>query len=252
MEEYFKNMNEEYINKNYPERSVFKAYKKSQGGRGVTGAVIMGIFMAGGIVGLIWAIKQMLGFMRDGEEEMVTVGIVIAAIFLIMTLFFGAILFLVTKDMRRSTEEWIRRIANAGGCSEAELMEFDSQAMETDSLIVNLLGKLKMVTTGQKKGILTRDYIALYNSNGLGILKISRIAGAYLVDNVYDVKVGNSRKQAHYLTLNLISGDKKMIWAETSKEAGCTLQAILRERCPGIDTADGAVLPESEIARMQK
>ena len=45
MEDYFKRMNEEYIKKNYPERSVFKAYKKSMGSRGRTGCIIMGLFM---------------------------------------------------------------------------------------------------------------------------------------------------------------------------------------------------------------
>ena len=66
------------------------------------------------------------------------------------------------------------------------------------------------------------------------------------------MKVGNSIKQAHYLTINLITLDKKNIWAETSKEAGRALQAILMERCPEIDTAGGAVLPESEIAMMKR
>ena len=214
MEDYIKRMNEEYIKKNYPERSVFKAYKKSMGSRGRTGCIIMGLFMAGGLA--------------------------------------GRILFLVTKDMRRSMEEWISRIAAAGGCSEGEMREFDNQPVEPDSLIVNLLGKIKAVTAGQKSGILTRDYIALYNSGSLGVLKVSRITGAYLTDNVYNVKVGNSIKQAHYLTINLITADKKNIWAETSKEAGRALQAILMERCPEIDTAGGAVLPESEIAMMKR
>ena len=202
--------------------------------------------------GLIWSVRKTLEFMQSGDEDTMKVGIVIGIFFLIVTLLFGGILFLVTKDMRRSMEEWISRIAAAGGCSEGEMREFDNQAVEPDSLIVNLLGKIKAVTTGQKSGILTRDYIALYNSGSLGVLKVSRITGAYLTDNVYDVKVGNSIKQAHYLTINLITADKKNIWAETSKEAGRALQAILMERCPEIDTAGGAVLPESEIAMMKR
>ena len=252
MEDYFKRMNEEYIKKNYPERSVFKAYKKSMGSRGRTGCIIMGLFMAGGLAGLIWSVRKTLEFMQSGDDETMKVGIVIGIFFLIVTLFFGGILFLVTKDMRRSMEEWISRIAAAGGCSEGEMREFDNQAVEPDSLIVNLLGKIKAVTAGQKSGILTRDYIALYNSGSLGVLKVSRITGAYLTDNVYNVKVGNSIKQAHYLTINLITADKKNIWAETSKEAGRALQAILMERCPEIDTAGGAVLPESEIVMMKR
>ena len=141
MEDYIKRMNEEYIKKNYPERSVFKAYKKSMGSRGRTGCIIMGLFMAGGLAGLIWSVRKTLEFMQSGDDETMKVGIVIGIFFLIVTLFFGGILFLVTKDMRRSMEEWISRIAAAGGCSEGEMREFDNQAVEPDSLIVNLLDK---------------------------------------------------------------------------------------------------------------
>ena len=68
MEDYFKRMNEEYIKKNYPERSVFKAYKKSMGSRGRTGCIIMGLFMAGGLAGLIWSVRKTLEFMQSGDR----------------------------------------------------------------------------------------------------------------------------------------------------------------------------------------
>ena len=69
MEDYIKRMNEEYIKKNYPERSVFKAYKKSMGSRGRTGCIIMGLFMAGGLAGLIWSVRKTLEFMQSGDDE---------------------------------------------------------------------------------------------------------------------------------------------------------------------------------------
>ena len=38
-------------------------------------------------------------------------------------------------DVYKRQEEWISRIAAAGGCSEGEMREFDNQAVEPDSLL---------------------------------------------------------------------------------------------------------------------
>ena len=140
-------------------------------------------------------------------------------------------------------DDWIRVAAKAGGLEEQEIREFDKQAMGSDSLILNHLGKLKSFTTGQKRGILTRDYICLYGGNMPCVLKLSRLTQAYIKDNTYYVKVGQTRKQAHYLTIHLMTEDKKTAWAETSREAARALQEELESRCTGIDTAGGSVLP---------
>lgn len=76
------------------------------------------------------------------------------------------------------------------------------------------------------------------------VLKLDRLTEACMKDNTYSVKVGNTRKQAHYLTINLKTKDKKTAWAETSRKSAMALQEELESRCPGIDTAGGAVLPE--------
>lgn len=174
---------------------------------------------------------------------MLGMGIGICVFFLLLAAVFGAALFFMTKDIRKTVDEWIRVAAKAGGLGEQEIREFDKQAMEPDSLILNHLGKLKSFTTGQKKGILTRDYICLYGGNMPCVLKLSRLTRAYIKDNTYYVKVGKTSKQAHYLTINLMTEDKKTAWAETSREAARALQEELESRCPGIDTAGGSVLP---------
>lgn len=140
-------------------------------------------------------------------------------------------------------DDWIGVAAKAGGLGEQEIREFDRQAMEPDSLIVNHLGKLKSLTTGQKRGILTRDYICFYGGNMPHVLKLDQLTQAYLKDNTYYVKAGNTRKQAHYLTIHLMTGDKKTAFAETSLESARALLEVLESRCPGIDTAGGSVLP---------
>ena len=138
----------------------------------------------------------------------------------------------------------VRLIAKTGGLSEQEIREFDKQVMEPDSLILIHLGKLKSFAAGQKDGILTRDYICLYNNNMPRVLKLDRLTEAHLKDNTYYIKVGKTHKKAHYLTINLMSKDNKTAWAETSQESARALQEELANRCPGIDTADGAVLAE--------
>lgn len=243
-ESYLEPMNEDFMKKNYPEGSVFKAYKKALKGFNTwLGLFFIGAFFAGSIAGVVWSINRTLEIIQDAEENMLGFGIGISIFFLLLVLLFGAVIFFITKDLRKTADDWIRIVAKAGGLSEQEIREFDRQAMELDSLILNHLGKLKSFTTGQKKGILTRDYICLYGGNAPGVLKLSHLKEAYLKDNTYYVKVGKTSKQAHYLTINLKSTDEKNVWAETSLEAARALQEELERRCPGIDTAGGAVLP---------
>lgn len=244
-ESYFEHMDEGYKKKHYPEESVFKAHKKAtKGANGGMGLFFIGAFLAGSAAGFIWSINRTLGIIRDGEEDMVGMGIGISVFFLLLVLGFAVLMFIMVKRMRKSVDEWIRMIARDGGLSEQEIREFDKQAMESDSLILNHLGKLKSFTTGQKDGILTRDYICLYGGNKPNVLKLSHLREAYLKDNTYYVKVGNTRKQAHYLTINLMTRDEKSAWAETSQEGAKALQEELKKRCPNIDTAGGSVLAE--------
>lgn len=242
---YFENMNEGYKKKHYPEGSVFKAHKNASKGANVgVSLFFMAAFLIGSIAGLIWSVNRTMGIIRDKEENMLGMGIGISVFFLLLVLLFLVLIFIIVKGMRKTVDDWIRIVAKAGGCTEQEVREFDRQAMETDSLILNHLGQLKAIIAGQKKGILTKDYICLYGGNMPRVLKLNQLAEAYLKDNAYYIKVGGIRKQVHYLSINLVSRDKKIIWAETSLESGRALQELLESRCPGIDTAGGNVLRE--------
>ena len=159
-ETYLESMNEEYKQKHYPEGSVFKAHKKAMKGVNAgLGLFFMGAFLAGSIAGLVWSVNRTLEIIRDKEENMLGVGIGISVFFLLLVAVFGVAVFFITKDIRKTVDDWIRVAAKAGGLEEQEIREFDKQAMGSDSLILNHLGKLKSFTTGQKRGILTRDYI---------------------------------------------------------------------------------------------
>ena len=244
-EPYFENMNGEYIKKHYPEESVFKAHKKAmKGANAGTGLFFTAACLIAGIAGFIWSVNRTLGLIRDAEEDMIGTGIGISVFFLLLVLGLAVLIFIITRRMRKSVDDWIRITASAGGLSEQEIREFDRQAMEPGSLILNHIGKLQSFTTGQKDGILTRDYICLYGGNKPNVLRLSSLKEAYLKDNTYYVKAGNTRKKAHYLTINLMTRDKKSAWAETSQEAARALQEELKKRCPDIDTAEGAVLQD--------
>lgn len=242
---YLKHMDEEYRIKHYPEGSVFMAHKKARKGvNAFLNLFIIGAFLAGSIVGFVWSINRIQEIIRDSEEDMLGVGIGIAVFFFLLVIGFAVLIFVMVKGMRKSADDWIRIAARTGGLSEQEVREFDRQAMQPDSLVLIHLGKLKSFAAGQKDGILTRDYICLYNNNMPRVLKLDQLTEAYLKDNTYYIKVGNTRKKAHYLTINLKSGDNKTAWAETSRESARALQEELVNRCPGIDTAGGAVMAE--------
>ena len=242
---YLKHMDEEYRKKHYQEGSVFMAHKKAQkGANAVISLFFIGLFLAGSLAGFIWSINMILEIIRDAEEDMLGVGIGISVFFLLLAIGFGALIYVMVKGMRKSADDWIRTVAKAGGLSEQEVREFDRQAMEPDSLILIHLGKLKSFAAGQKDGILTRDYICLYNNNTPRVLKLDQLTAAHIKDNTYYVKVGKTQKKAHYLTINLMSRDNKTAWAETSQESARVLQKELLRRCPGIDTADFAILAE--------
>ena len=139
-ETYLESMNEEYKQKHYPEGSVFKAHKKAMKGVNAgLGLFFMGAFLAGSIAGLVWSINRTLEIIRDKEENMLGVGIGISVFFLLLVAVFGVAVFFITKDIRKTVDDWIRVAAKAGGLEEQEIREFDKQAMGSDSLILNHL-----------------------------------------------------------------------------------------------------------------
>ena len=96
--------------------SVFKAHKKAMKGVNAgLGLFFMGAFLAGSIAGLVWSINRTLEIIRDNEENMLGMGIGICVFFLLLAAVFGAALFFMTKDIRKTVDEWIRVAAKAGG-----------------------------------------------------------------------------------------------------------------------------------------
>ena len=70
MADYFSKMNEDYVQKHFPDGSVFKGTMKTVKRGSAIGFVLFGLFFAGALYGLVWGIRRTLQFISDGEDDM--------------------------------------------------------------------------------------------------------------------------------------------------------------------------------------
>ena len=119
----------------------------------------------------------------------------------------------------------------------------ESQALAADSCILNLAGKVNAALSGARDGILTKDYIYLADGNNT-VIRRSHIMCALLEDCVIYTTVNKKRTPMHYLNILIVSDKGVRASAETTKEAGRALQALLLEQNSNIDIRDGSVLTE--------
>lgn len=245
MEPYFKQMNEAYIDKHYPKKSVFGAVSASNKKTGIGVYIFFGVLLVffGAIAALTLAMTAK--FAADGDSDMVSTGIIIGLVCLAVC---ALSIWMIVLTKRRSgldASQLIKKSAGASMLSESEIREFESQAMTTDSYILNLTGKIKAMMAGQKDGILTRDYIFLADP-AMIVMKCKEILSAVLVERVMYINVNKKREPVHYLCIQLVSKQGARSQAETAIESGKALIGMLMEKNPGIDTANGAVMQEKE------
>lgn len=245
METYFKKMEEAYIRKHYPKRSVFaaidKSNKKNQGSNFIV-LVIMLVLMAALTV---FGITRTMEYQASGESDMIKIGMIISAVGFILSVLMIGLMVLTVKRSRMGAETLLKKCAKDSGLKESELREFEGQAMASDSYILKLTGKINGAIGGQKDGILTRDFVYLGDSSQI-VMRCSNVISAILVDMVIYITVNKTRKTVHYLGIRLVSEQGIQATAETTKEAGMALQAMLREKNPQLDTGDGVVMSEKQ------
>ncbi len=251
MQVQFSQMNEDYINKHYPDRSVFSAVNKANKKVGIGVYVFFAILMAASGYGTVWGILTTMEDMKNGESDMLSVGIVIIGFCFVV---FALSLFVIVLTIKRNNlgaEGLIKKSAKNSQCSESDIREFERQAMTSDSYILSLTGKIKAVLNGQKDGVMTKDYIYLSDAKNI-VMKRSDIIGAFLVERSYYITVNNTRKLINYLTVTLVSDKGIQTLAETSFEAGEALLEMLREQNPQIDVNNGSVMTEKEYSKYCK
>lgn len=251
MNEYFQTMNEAYIDKHYPNRSIFESVAKSTKKAGIAVYFFFGILLAGSLAGLLWSINAINTYKLNGEMDMVSVGTVICIVFAVFALLSVLMIALTIWRGKRNSEDWLKKSAENSKLSESELREFERQAMASDSYILKLLNSVNAAVAGRKDGILTREYIYLADSN-LTVIRCEDLINACLVDTVIYVGPQKNRKAVHALQIQLRSKHGVESFAEVSPEAGKALTQLLLQKYPTIDICDGNVMTEREYDKYKK
>ena len=86
MADFFSKMNDDYARKHFPEGSVFEGAMKTVKRRSIGGLFFFGLFFAAALYGLVWGIRRTLKFMAEGQDDMLSVGIVICGFFGVIVL----------------------------------------------------------------------------------------------------------------------------------------------------------------------
>ncbi|WP_313183211.1 hypothetical protein [Lacrimispora sp.] len=252
MQTYFVQMNEDYISKYYPNRSVFSSVNKSNQKNGIGIYAFFGIFMVMSGLGTAWGIISTMESIKEGESDMVAPGLVIIGFFFVI---FALSIFTIIFTKKRNSlgaEGLIKKSAKNSQYSESEIREFELQAMASDSYVLALTDKMKAVLSGQKNGVLTRDFIYLADFKNI-VMKRCDIVGAFLVERTFYINGDKySRKPVKYLTVTIVSNKNIQILAETSIEAGKGLLEMLQEQNPKIDTKNCSVIQEKEYNKYCK
>ena len=149
---------------------------------------------------------------------MIGIGYGIMAVFAVFALISLAVIILSIVRHKRGAEELKARVAKENGYTVEDMNQFEHQALEMESRVICLLGKVAKAAAGQEDGILTKDYIDL-RVGGEGFLKLSDIRAAVLIHQ--QVRAGSA---GH----------------------GKTTIDYLKEKCLDLYTADGEVLESRE------
>jgi len=241
MEQYFPVMTDAYRQKHY-KNGVFDRIHKNTATVSVLVYIFMGAVFAGGAYGTWWALSNTERFR---EYDLTVFGYVMAAVCALFALVGLACIIISVRRHLRGPEELKESCAQKNGYTVADMEEFERQALGPDSRVLCLIDPAKKALQGQEDGILTRDYIVLA-LNDVNILKLKDIGTACLLTQTVNVGKGTRTMGVPYLCVGLIAKNGSGVIAECSKESGAALLELLKERIPGLDTADGKVLERSE------
>lgn len=234
MSEYIKEMDEEYRSRHYPKGSFYeKAAQENKRGN-VTLAVMSGVVSVL-LIGLIVFLASLTRTrMAEGNGDALTVGLIFIAIVALLLALCLLGLVVAIRHMKDGVGEAVKKSAKVSGLSEAEIREFDRQAMQTGSCVLALAGKVSAAMSGQKEGILTRDYLWL-GDRANTILKREDIVGAGLYHWYYYI----NKKRVSSLNLAVVNRNNVMAGVEVREDSGKELMKLLSEAHPSIRIHEG-------------
>lgn len=237
-------MSEEYKSKHYPQGSVMEK-AAAENRRGNVILAVMAALVSAGLGWLIfWLASLTMDHRAQGNDDSAQMGVIfIAVIGVILALCLFGLVFAI-RHIKDGKDMAIRKAAKFSQLTEDEVREFDRQAMQSDSSVFRLAGKVSAAMSGQKDGILTRDYIWLGAVQNC-ILKREDIVGACLYWSYYYV----NRKRISNLNLALLSRNGVTASAETQEEAARELLQTLREAHPAIQVQEGTLKEGKEFDR---
>jgi hypothetical protein len=253
MTDFFIKMNEDYAQKHFPDHSVFEGTMKTVKRRSVGGLIVFGLFFAAALYGLVWGIGRTLQLMTNGEDDMLSVGLVICGFFGIIVLICLLVLIFLIKGSRQKRSDYIANSAKQSKLPVHEIEEFERQAMASDCYILKLTAGLDRMLSNatNKDGLLTRDYIYLADP-AQTVMRIDSLKACCFSDYTYYLNTGNRHKKIHCLAICLIASNGVSVLSDTTEEAGQALIALLQQRNSAIDTNGGNVLPENAFDSYKK
>lgn len=251
--DFFSKMNEDYVQKHFPDGSVFEGAMKTVKRRSVGGIFFFVVFLAAALCGMAWGINRTLEFVSNGEDDMLSVGIVICVFFGVIVLVCLVALFFLIKGSRQKRSGYIADSAKHSRLPVSEIEAFERQAVASDCYILKLTAGLDRMLSNatNKDGLLTRDYIYLADPNQT-VMRVDSLRACCFSDYTYYINTGNHRKKIHCLAICLIASNGVSVLSDTAEEAGRALMALLRQRNSAIDTNDGKVLPEDAFDSYKK
>lgn len=240
MEKYLSVMTDDYRRKHYAE-GVFASIRKKTAKISFGVYIFFGIVLLGSAFGFYWALGRTEDYRLSGQEDLISAGYVIAGFFAVFAVIALAVIIVTIVRHARGTATWKKNCAEQSGYTVSDMDEFERQTTDMECRVVRLLDTARALAAGQADGILTRDYIYLADAHHV-ILKLSDISAACLVKQAVMVGDLPNRKRHEYLTVMLLSKGGCRAIAECSEDSGAELIDFLKQKFPGIYTADGEII----------
>ncbi len=253
MTDFFPKMSEAYAQKHFPNGSVFEGAMRTVKRRSVLAFVFFGIFLAGGLYGLIWSIGRLNEFKAAGQDDMTDVGIVICGFFGLIVLVCVIMFIVLILGNLKKHDNYIADSAKHSKLPASEIEAFERQAVASDCYLLKLTTGLDRALSNatNKDGLLTRDYIYLADPFQI-VMRVADLRACCFSDYTYYITVGKRHKKIHCLAICLIASNGVSVLSDTTEKAGQALMAILQQRNSAIDTNGGNVLPEGALEDYKK
>lgn len=245
MSEFFSKMDADYVQKHFPDGSVFESAMKTLKRRSVGGIFFFGLFSVGALYALVWTIGRTLELQSNGKKDMLGFSIGICVFFGLILLGSLAVLRILIKARGKKHSDYIADSAKNSKLSVSEIETFERQAVASDCYILKLTAGLDRALSNatNKDGLLTRDYVYLADP-AQTVIRVDSLKACCFSDYTYYLNVGRSTKKIHNLVICLIASNGVSVLSDTTEKAGLALMELLKERNNAIDTNEGKVLPE--------